>query len=143
MTPKRTDMDNPHLCKFQFPDGRFCGFPAVPAMDGFCRTHGSRPRVPAQPKLSSKLFAFSADPPSEDDVHRALAQVFLSLADHRISPRRAATFGYLAQLLLTSKSTTRAKLSTEAIYQLWRRAVRETYAPPVPPALARPSPPQP
>jgi hypothetical protein len=41
-------------------------------------------------------------------VNRALAQVFRLLAQRRISREEAATFGYLAQLLLQTADTTRS-----------------------------------
>jgi len=101
MTIKRSD--NPYdLCQFQYADGRCCGLPTVPSGDGLCRSHASlkrfRPAVEEEAPLN--LTDFASDPPSEEDVHRAVGRIMQALAANRISTRRAATFGYLAQLLL-------------------------------------------
>jgi hypothetical protein len=104
MTVKRHD--NPYnLCHFEFSDGRQC---CMPATNGnFCRSHHQlhqfRRRAPAEADLSSELTAYFSGPDSSLDVHRALERVFKALSDNRISTRRAATFGYLGQLILLSK----------------------------------------
>jgi hypothetical protein len=67
-----------------------------------------------------------------------------ALAANRITTRRAATFGYLAQLLLTSTHD-KASPTTQTIYKLWSEAVARTYggskpAPPAPSSSAAPRP---
>jgi|SRR5580704_1714681 hypothetical protein len=112
MTTKRSG--SPYdLCQFQFADGRGCCMPSVPSLNGYCRSHGtvlkSRPPAEHNEDLLQEIGLFEEDPPSEDDVHRAMSRVFRALAANRISTRRAATFGYLAQLLLTSKGSKQAR----------------------------------
>jgi hypothetical protein len=101
------------LCNFQFADGRGCCMPAIPSLNGYCRSHGTvlkpRPAEEHNADLLQEIGLFENDPPSEDDVHRAMSRVFRALAANRISNRRAATFGYLAQLLLTSKGSKQAR----------------------------------
>jgi hypothetical protein len=96
--------DNPYnLCHFEFADGRQC---CMPATDGnFCRSHAQlhRRRAPVEADLSSELSPYFSGPDSSLDVHRALERVFQALSGNRITNRRAATFGYLGQLILLSK----------------------------------------
>ena len=86
--------------------------PSVPSLNGYCRSHGtvlkSRPPAEHNEDLLLEIGLFNDDPPSEDDVHRAMSRVFRALAANRISTRRAATFGYLAQLL-TSEGSKQAR----------------------------------
>lgn len=90
------------LCQFKYADGRFCGLPTVPSGDGLCRSHASLKRLRPAPEeeAAPSLTDFASDPPSQEDVHRAVGRIMQALAANRISTRRAATFGYLAQLLL-------------------------------------------
>ncbi len=87
--------------------------PSIPSLNGYCRSHGTvlkpRPADETNADLLQEIGLFNDDPPSEEDVHRAMARVFRALAANRISTRRAATFGYLAQLLLTSKGSKQAR----------------------------------
>jgi len=108
MTTKRASSPF-DLCKHEFSDGRGCCMPAIPSLNGYCRSHASLLKsgapVEHNEDLLQEIGLFNDDPPSEEDVHRAMARVFRALAANRISTRRAATFGYLAQLLLTSKGS--------------------------------------
>jgi len=112
MTVKRSESPF-NLCKFEYSDGRYCGLPVTPGFDGFCRSHGQlqkfqqRPPVEHNEDISGSLPAFATDPPTEEEVRSALAQVFRALGANRISTRRAATFGYLGQLMLTQQGNTR------------------------------------
>jgi hypothetical protein len=127
MTIKRAE--NPYdLCQFQYADGRCCGLPTIPSGDGLCRSHASLKRFhPAPEEEAAPSFTdFASDPPSEEDVHRAVGRIMQALAANRISTRRAATFGYLAQLLLTSTHD-KASPTTQTIYKLWSEAVAKTY----------------
>ena len=112
MTTKRAG--SPYdLCNFVFDDGRSCCMPSIPSLNGYCRSHGTvlkpRPADEHNEDLLQEIGLFENDPPSEDDVHRAMSRVFRALAANRISTRRAATFGYLAQIILTSKGSKRAR----------------------------------
>jgi len=112
MTTKRSNSPF-DLCNFVFANGSGCCMPSVPSLNGYCRSHGtvikSHPPAEHNEDLLQEIGLFNDDPPSEADVHRAMARVFRALAANRISTRRAATFGYLAQLLLTSKGSKQAR----------------------------------
>src|SRR5258708_7353248 len=101
MTTKRAG--SPYaLCNFVFADGRGCCMPSIPSLNGYCRSHGTvlkpRPADETNADLLQEIGLFNDDPPSEEDVHRAMARVFPAPAANRISTRRPATFAYLAQL---------------------------------------------
>src|SRR5258705_105896 len=92
MTTKRAG--SPYdLCNFVFADGRSCCMPAIPSLNGYCRSHGTvlkpRPADETNADLLQEIGLFNDDPPSEEDVHRAMARVFRALAANRISTRRA------------------------------------------------------
>src|SRR5258707_943677 len=101
------------LCNFVFADGRGCCMPSVPSLNGYCRSHGSLLKsgapVEHNEDLLQEIGLFPDAPPPEDDVHRAMSRVSRPPPANRISPRRAATFGYLAQLLLTSRGSKQAR----------------------------------
>jgi hypothetical protein len=105
MTTKRSESPFKH-CNFAYSDGRCCSLPADPAFNGLCRSHGLPPKLPEPPRtdFNEDIFAnfqpFTDNPPTEDQVHSALARVFMALAHNRITSKRAATFGYLGQLML-------------------------------------------
>lgn len=103
MTTKRQDTPFPNLCQFSFSDGRQCSMPA--AVGNYCRSHADiyKRRPPVEEDLSSELAQYFSEKDASLDVHRALERVFKALSANRISNRRAATFGYLGQLILLSK----------------------------------------
>ncbi|PWU09196.1 MAG: hypothetical protein C5B47_03745 [Verrucomicrobia bacterium] len=75
------------------------------AVGNYCRSHAEiyKSRPPVEEDLSSELAPFFSEEDGSLDVHRALERVFKALGAKRISQRRAATFGYLGQLILLSK----------------------------------------
>lgn len=110
MTTKRSDTDF-DLCQFAYSDGRYCGLPIAPGYNGLCRSHGERVKSRNRPPVEHNEFLFLEpfrnDPPSEDEVHSALAVAFRALAADRISTRRGAALGYLGQLLLTKQGNSK------------------------------------
>jgi hypothetical protein len=110
MTVKRSE--NPYdLCTFTYADGRICGNPTIPSGGGLCRSHASlrRFRPIVDDELTADLPNFTGDIPSQEEIHRTITRVMQALAANRISTRRAATFGYLAQLLLQAHSAVKAE----------------------------------
>jgi len=103
MTTRRQDSPFPNLCHFEFSDGRICSMPA--AVGNYCRSHAEiyKSRPPLDEDLSSELSQFFSQKDGSLDVHRALERVFRAVSANRISNRRAATLGYLGQLILLSK----------------------------------------
>ena len=96
------DTPFPKLCEFQFADGRHCALPTV-SSSGYCRSHGDALRY--KPPVEEDLYGIMMSVTTESGINmtEALEKVWMSLAGNRISTRRAATFGYLAQLILLSR----------------------------------------
>jgi hypothetical protein len=126
MTVKRSE--NPYdLCTFTYADGRICGNPSTPSGDGKCRSHASlrRLRPIVDDELTADLPNFTADIPSQEEIHRTITRVIQALAANRISTRRAATFGYLAQLLLTTRPNEKTSPSLQSSYKFLAKLVDE------------------
>ena len=132
MTTKRSNSPF-DLCNFVFANGSGCCMPSIPSLNGYCRSHGDvlkpRPPVEHNEDLLLEIGLFENDPPSEDDVHRAMSRVFRALAANRISTRRAATFGYLAQLLLTSKGSKQARQTSHDLSNAFLKTLDLAYNP--------------
>jgi hypothetical protein len=132
MTTKRSGSPF-DLCNFVFADGRGCCMPSVPSLNGYCRSHGtvlkSRPPAEHNEDLLLEIGLFNDDPPSEDDVHRAMSRVFRALAANRISTRRAATFGYLAQIILTSKGSKQVRQASHDLSNAFLKTLDLAYNP--------------
>jgi len=134
MTTKRSDTDF-DLCKFAYSDGRYCGLPAMREYNGFCRSHGqlekfhSRPPVEYNEDLTSYIDPFTNDPPTQDEVHSALARTFRALATNRISTRRAATLGYLGQLLLLKKRSKEDRDNINDLSRMFAKSLDLAYNP--------------
>jgi len=132
MTTKRASSPF-DLCKHEFSDGRGCCMPAIASLNGFCRSHASvlKNRAPVEHNedLLQEIGLFNDDPPSEDDVHRAMARVFRALAANRISTRRAATFGYLAQIILTSKGSKQVRQASHDLSNAFLKTLDLAYNP--------------
>ena len=103
MTARRQDSPFPDLCRFEFSDGRMCSMPAT--VGNYCRSHAEvyKSHPPVEEDLSSELGQFFSGTDGSLDVHRALERVFKAVSANRITNRRAATLGYLGQLILLSK----------------------------------------
>jgi hypothetical protein len=134
MTTKRSDTEF-DLCKFAYSDGRYCGLPAMREYNGFCRSHGqlekfhNRPPVEYNEDLTSYIDPFTNDPPNQDEVHSALARVFRALATNRISTRRAATLGYLGQLLLLKKRSKEDRDNINNLSRMFAKSLDLAYNP--------------
>jgi hypothetical protein len=120
MTIKRQDSPFPNLCNFTFSDGRQCSMPAT--VGNYCRSHAvlQKPRPPIDEDISNELAQYFSEKDGSLDVHRALERVFKALSANRITNRRAATFGYLGQLILLSKPgfDSKASLSKTDLHDL-------------------------
>ena len=132
MTTKRSNSPF-DLCNFVFANGSGCCMPAVPSLNGYCRSHGtvikSHPPAEHNEDLLQEIGLFNDDPPSEEDVHRAMARVFRALAANRISTRRAATFGYLAQIILTSKGSKQVRQASHDLSNAFLKTLDLAYNP--------------
>ena len=132
MTAKRSDTDF-DLCQFAFSDGRHCGLPGLREFNGLCRSHGQlekfRKSQPAEHNEYIYLEPFTSNPPTEDEIHGALSAVFRALAADRISTRRAATFGYLGQLLLLKKGSKEARENINNLSRIFIKTLDVAYNP--------------
>ena len=119
------------LCHFQFADGRQCYMPAV--SNGFCKSHDAVNRLrrtPVEEDLYSELTPFFGDIGSHIDLRGALERIFKALSANRITHRRAATFGYLAQVILLAKHDAE-QVSTQELHDMYNfvsNALRATYS---------------
>ena len=110
MTIKRTD--NPYdLCQFPFANGKLCGMPVHPNYSGLCLNHGTiHMRTTArEDDLYNELAGPSGAFLSQEEINRALGNLFEALAGNRISPRQAATLAYIAYLLLQAHAGLKAE----------------------------------
>lgn len=76
----------------------------MPALSsGYCKSHGDvfRLKEPLEEDLYGIMMSVTTE--SGINVAEALEKVWMALAGNRITSRRAATFGYLAQLILISR----------------------------------------
>jgi hypothetical protein len=107
----------PSRCQFTFSDGRQCTMARSDIHPSLCRFHADREaQLFGDPAPGGNVVGSALDLPelhsacrdltSATGVNRALAQVFRLLAQRRISREEAATFGYLAQLLLQTADPT-------------------------------------
>ena len=110
----------PERCQFTFSDGRQCTMPRSDIHPCLCPYHSERERqLFGEPGPGGAIVGAALDLPelhsacrdltTPNGVGRALGQVMRLLAQRRISQKEAATFGYLAQLLLKALSATRAE----------------------------------
>jgi hypothetical protein len=129
VTVKR--QDNPfNLCQFQFADGRLCGLPALDSLKGYCRAHATvkSRTIEREDDLSQDLPYLEGKTLSEQGIERALNVVFHAFAAKRITTRRAATFGYLAQLMLLSKRGTKLLPEAAQAMDQFRTLIHNTYS---------------
>src|SRR6266699_191331 len=105
----------PDRCQFTFSDGRQCAMARSDIHPSLCRFHAEREEqlfgdpAPGGNVVGAaldlpELYSACRDLTTAAGVNRALGQVFRRLAHRRLSRREAATFGYLAQLLLRTIS---------------------------------------
>jgi hypothetical protein len=119
------------LCNFLFADGRQCCMPAV--MDGYCKSHGSMERF-RRAKVEENLEGDISNlfgPDSHLDVRSALERVFKAFSANQISARRAATFGYLGQLILLAKHDAEkvSKREIRDVYNAFSATLLAAYGP--------------
>src|SRR6266566_596949 len=110
----------PERCQFTFSDGRQCRMARSEIHPSLCPFHAEREdQLFGEPSPGGyvvgaaldlpELYSACRDLTTAAGVNRALGQVFLLLAQRRISRQEAATFGHLAQLLLRTISAARAE----------------------------------
>ena len=71
-----------------------------------------------------ELVALCGDLTTATNINRALAQVFLLMAQGRISQKQAVAFGYLSQLLLQTVPGIRSEHVSAHGYQSWQNKLK-------------------
>jgi hypothetical protein len=130
VTARRDSTPYGDLCPFTFSDGRTCGLPGLPSRDGYCLPHSKFVRFKGsneEADLSFDLPYVEGKTLSEQGIELALNVVFRAFSSNRISIRRAATFGYLAQLMLVAKRGTKLLPETAQGLDQLRTLIDDTY----------------
>jgi hypothetical protein len=92
-------------CRHRTASGRRCRQPISDPHSGLCFTHAARRQKDGDlADLSSSLTGHSEEFQTATGINRSLADLYVLLAQNRISPRRAAVLAYISNLLLRSLS---------------------------------------
>jgi len=90
----------PH-CQYRTESGRRCRLPVADPSSGLCLRHAiHRRKVQDAADFAAALTGPSDDFRTAAGIHHSLSELYLLLAQNRISPRRAAVLTYISQLLL-------------------------------------------
>jgi hypothetical protein len=107
-------------CEFTFSDGRRCrNQRAQLSAHHASKDHSGSSALP-------QVEALCGDLTTATNVNRALAQVFLLMAQGRISQKQAVAFGYLSQLLLQTVSGVRAECVAAFGYHDWETKLKRS-----------------
>lgn len=91
-------------CRHRTPTGRRCLAPRSSPGFPFCARHRAKQEKLRSSDLAADLTAGFADIraslQSVEGIHDSLAELYVLLAQDRVSPRRAAVLAYLSSLLL-------------------------------------------
>jgi hypothetical protein len=111
-------------CEFTFSDGRQCSSQRAQ----FCAHHASRKRRSNADEVAPApaLQGLCSDLTTATNINRALAQVFLLLAQGRISQKQAVAFGYLSQLLLQTVPGIRSEFVSAYGYHPWEQRLKSS-----------------
>src|SRR4029077_11457720 len=102
-------------CRFTFSDGRQCRSQRA----SFCVHHASKRDTKHKAPAAPDLEVLCTDLTTATSINRALAQIFLLMAQGRISRKDAVAFGYLGQLLLQTAPGVRAEFVSAFGYHDW------------------------
>src|SRR5579872_3159600 len=126
--PGKDSIHNPDSwrCQFTFSDGRRCRNQRA----SLCAHHASKASVRSGSTSRENsvnedslpaLEALCGDLTTATNINRALAQVFLLMAQGRIAQKQAVAFGYLAQLLLQTVPGIRSECISAFGYDAWQK----------------------
>ena len=88
-------------CRHRTPSGRRCRLPISDLDSGLCLNHRLRLQKDRDlADLASALTGKSEEFQTAAGINHSLAELYLLLAQNRISPRRAAVLAYISNLLL-------------------------------------------
>ncbi len=98
-----TSKDDPLHCRQRTPSGRRCRQPISDPHSSLCFTHAvSLKKDHDLADLASALTGKSEEFQTATGINRSLADLYVLLAQNRISSRRAAVLAYISNLLLRS-----------------------------------------
>src|SRR5712671_3343108 len=135
---------DPSRCEFFFSDGRQCRMQSSGRSHQqdelspvkkvqFCAHHASKqerdPGATSAPHHAlelPELQALCGDLTTATNINRALAQVFLLLAQGRIPQKQAVAFGYLSQLLLQTVPGIRSEYVSAFGYHPWEEKLKHS-----------------
>ncbi len=99
-----TDRPTGNRCRYRTPTGRRCRAKRSSPSSPFCAHHRAMakkaPLDDIAADLTARLKDIRASMQSAEGVHNLLAELYVLLAQDRVSPRRAAVMAYLSSLLL-------------------------------------------
>lgn len=112
-------------CRFTFSDGRQCRNESA----SLCPHHSSRKRrdsgAEGAPDAALEgLVGLCGDLTTSTNINRALSQVFLLMAQGRISQKQAVAFGYISQLLLQTVPGIRSEYVSVHGYRDWENRLK-------------------
>jgi hypothetical protein len=131
---------NNNRCEFAFSDGRRCRNHRAQ----LCAHHASKTPIRSgsasrannvsegtllgltNPCNLPELEPLCADLTTATNINRALAQVFLLMAQGRIPQKQAVAFGYLSQLLLQTVPGIRSEYVSVHGYKSWEKRLRSS-----------------
>jgi hypothetical protein len=116
-------------CQFTFSDGRQCR----DQQTHLCVHHSSRRQqgfgaegAPDAVLEAPALEGLCGDLTTATNINRALAQVYLLMAQGRISQKQAVAFGYLSQLLLQTVPGIRSEFVSVHGYKSWENRLKSS-----------------
>jgi hypothetical protein len=119
-------------CQFTFSDGRQCRSQRA----SFCVHHASKQErgpgaegAPDAALVAPEVVALCSDLTTATNINRAVAQVFLLMAQGRIPQKQAVAFGYLAQLLLQTVPGIRSEFVSAFGYHPWEEKIKASLTP--------------
>jgi hypothetical protein len=121
---------DPFRCQFSFSDGRQCRMQS----SQLCAHHAAKqerdPGAGGAPDAALPgLEALCGDLTTATNINRALAQVFLLMAQGRIAQKQAVAFGYLSQLLLQTVPGIRSEFVSAFGYHPWEAKLKTSLTP--------------
>lgn len=99
-----TDQPTGNRCRYRTPTGRRCRAKRSSPSSQLCAHHRAMakkaPLDDIAADLTARLKDIRSSMQSAEGVHDSLAELYVLLAQDRVSPRRAAVLAYLSSLLL-------------------------------------------
>ena len=99
-----TDQSTGNRCRYRTPTGRRCRAARSSPSSPHCAHHRAMakksPLDDIAADLTARLKDIRTSLQSANGVHNSLAELYILLAEDRVSPRRAAVLAYLSSLLL-------------------------------------------